>query len=283
MIGFSHAKINIGLFVMNKRSDGFHALESVFWPIAWTDALELHHKDTPGLELKITGLEVPGGKEDNLIFKAYNLLASRYDLGGVTAHLHKTIPMGAGLGGGSSNATCMIRLLNRLFEINITDKVALELTAALGSDCPFFWNSSPALVTGRGEKMVCPPSFQSSEWQDLYVTVIHPGVLVSTAEAFDNCTPKRRDLDWTQLSGSTVQSWREWLHNDFENGVSAIHPEIQLAREHLQNHGADYVQMTGTGSAVFGVFQDEEKAIKASQSVRDKNWSSQSCAMNACL
>ena len=104
MIGFSNAKINIGLFVMNKRPDGFHALESVFWPIAWADALELHRTDAPGLELKVTGLEIPGTNEDNLICKAYDLMASKYAIGGVKAHLHKTIPMGAGLGGGSSNA-----------------------------------------------------------------------------------------------------------------------------------------------------------------------------------
>jgi 4-diphosphocytidyl-2-C-methyl-D-erythritol kinase len=283
MIGFSYAKINIGLFVMNKRSDGFHSIESVFWPIAWTDALELHRKETPGLELTVTGLEVPGTKEANLVFKAYNLLASKYDVGGVTAHLHKTIPMGAGLGGGSSNATCMIRLLDRLFKLNLSDNAALELTAELGSDCPFFWNSSPALVTGRGERMTPPPGFQASEWKDLFVTVIHPGVHVSTAEAFAGCSPTPRRLDWNRLSEGAIQNWGEWLKNDFENGVSTLHPEIKLAHNHLQNTGADYVQMTGTGSAVFGVFQDEAKAIRASRSALEKNWASRSCAMNACL
>lgn len=283
MIGFSNAKINIGLFVMNKRPDGFHALESVFWPIAWADALELHRTDAPGLELKVTGLEIPGTNEDNLICKAYDLMASKYAIGGVKAHLHKTIPMGAGLGGGSSNATCMIRLLDRLFDLKIADKVALELTAELGSDCPFFWNSTPALVTGRGEKMIPPPGFQASEWKNLHVTVIHPGVHVSTAEAFASCNPTPRILEWNQLSGGTIQNWEKWLQNDFENGVSTLHPEVKMAHNHLQNYGADYVQMTGTGSAVFGVFQNEEKAAQASQSALEKNWVSRACAMNACL
>ena len=283
MIGFSTAKINLGLFVMNKRPDGFHALESVFWPIDWTYVLEVHHKDSAGLDLKITGLKVPGTLDSNLISRAYNLVAANYSIGGVSAHLHKTIPMGAGLGGGSSNATCMIRLLGELFSLNLTDNDGLQLAAELGSDCPFFWNSSPALVTGRGEKIADLPGFTSSDWNNLHVTVIHPGVHVSTAEAFAACVPELRNLDWSRLSGNNSQNWRTWLQNDFQRGVGSQHPEINRVVKHLQNAGAYYVQMTGTGSAVFGVFRDEVKALEASHSALAENWSSHTGEMNACL
>ena len=283
MIAFSHAKINLGLFVMNKRPDGFHALESVFWPVDWTDVLEVHAKPSPGLELKITGLEVPGNLESNLIAKAYELMAREFNIGGVTAHLHKIIPMGAGLGGGSSNATCMIRLLDQLFSLNLTDEAALQLAAQLGSDCPFFWKSAAALVTGRGEHLAPVPGIQSESWNNMHLTVIHPGVHVSTSEAFAGCEPKMRTLDWTKLSDHPPKSWSQWLQNDFEAGVRALHLPIHSALELLQNSGADYVQMTGTGSAAFGVFARESEATAAARAAIEQGWASRSFAMNACL
>ena len=143
MIAFSHAKINLGLFVMNKRPDGFHALESVFWPVDWTDVLEVHAKPSPGLELKITGLEVPGTLETNLIAKAYELMAREFHMGGVTAHLHKVIPMGAGLGGGSSNATCMIRLLDQLFSAESNRRSGLATRSSTRIGLPVFLEVSP--------------------------------------------------------------------------------------------------------------------------------------------
>lgn len=283
MIAFSHAKINLGLFVMNKQPDGFHALESVFWPLDWTDILEVHTKPSPGLELKITGLEIPGTLEGNLITKAYELMAREFNIGGVTAHLHKVIPMGAGLGGGSSNATCMIRLLDRLFSLNIPDEAALKLTAQLGSDCPFFWKSAPALVTGRGEHIAPVPGMQSESWNKMHLTVIHPDVHVSTSEAFAGCEPKMRAVDWTNLSAHPPQRWSEWLQNDFEDRVRALHLPIHAALEWLQNAGADYVQMTGTGSAAFGIFARESHAIAAANGALEKGWTARAIAMNACL
>lgn len=283
MIGFSHAKINLGLFVMDKRPDGFHALESVFWPVDWTDVLEVHAKPEPGLELTMTGLEVPGTLESNLIVKAYELLAREFNIGGVAARLHKVIPMGAGLGGGSSNAMCMTRLLDQLFSLNITDEAALQLAAQLGSDCPFFWKSSPALVTGRGEHIAPVPGIQSESWNKMHLTIIHPDVHVSTSEAFAGCAPKMRSLDWTKLSDDPPQRWSEWLQNDFEESVCALHLPIHAALELLQKAGADYVQMTGTGSAAFGVFARESQSIAAAKAALKKGWISRSFAMNACL
>tara|TARA_B100000768_G_scaffold180525_2_gene200761 strand:- start:3660 stop:4511 length:852 start_codon:yes stop_codon:yes gene_type:complete len=283
MIGLSHAKINLGLFVMNKRSDGFHDLESVFWPVDWTDVLEVHTKATPGLELKATGLKIPGGLDDNLIARAYTLLAERRSIGGASAHLHKVIPMGAGLGGGSSNATCMIRLLDRLFALNLTDSEGLELAAELGSDCPFFWSASPALVSGRGDGLSAIPQFEADNWKNTYLTVIYPGAHVSTSEAFHGCTPKSRTLDWSKLSSDSPDKWHHWLQNDFEENSSAQHPTIHQALVVLENSGADYVQMTGTGSAAFGVFRDEAAAANARNSAIECNWLARTCPMDTCL
>jgi 4-diphosphocytidyl-2-C-methyl-D-erythritol kinase len=283
MIGFSHAKINLGLFVLDKRADGFHNLESAFWPVDWTDVLEIHHKDSPGLDLKISGRDVPGNVDDNLISQAYGILQNRHSIGGVSAHLHKVIPMGAGLGGGSSNATCMLRLLNQLFELNLTEAQGLEIAAELGSDCPFFWNSHPALVTGRGEYLQALPDFDAKRWADLYITIIHPGVHVSTAKAFSACTPDRRELDWTKLTAQTPAEWNQWLKNDFEEGVSAMHPEIHKAIAYLGNSGAEYVQMTGTGSAAYGIYQKEESAAKSRLWALEKGWSAETCSMGTCL
>ena len=182
--------------------------------------------------------------------------------------------MGAGLGGGSSNATCMIRLLDQLFSLNLTDEAALQLAAQLGSDCPFFWKSAPALVTGRGEHLAPVPGIQSESWNNMHLTVIHPGVHVSTSEAFAGCEPKMRTLDWTKLSDHPPKSWSQWLQNDFEAGVRALHLPIHSALEWLQNSGADYVQMTGTGSAAFGVFARESEATAAARAAMEQGWAS---------
>ena len=177
MIGFAPAKINLGLFITGKRPDGFHALESCFWPVQWQDVLEVHKRPEPGLALRVSGIPIPGATDDNLIHRAYTLLHDRYSIGGVDAHLFKALPMGAGLGGGSSDAVCMLKLMNVLWDLNLTDEEGLELAALLGSDCPFFWFSQPSLVTGRGEHL---SKMEVGFPGPLYVTIIHPGIHVST-------------------------------------------------------------------------------------------------------
>jgi 4-diphosphocytidyl-2-C-methyl-D-erythritol kinase len=177
----------------------------------------------------------------------------------------------------------MLRLLNQLFELNLTEAQGLEIAAELGSDCPFFWNSHPALVTGRGEYLQALPDFDAKRWADLYITIIHPGVHVSTAKAFSACTPDRRELDWTKLTAQTPAEWNQWLKNDFEEGVSAMHPEIHKAIAYLGNSGAEYVQMTGTGSAAYGIYQKEESAAKSRLWALEKGWSAETCSMGTCL
>lgn len=269
MIGFAPAKINLGLFVTGKRSDGFHDLESVFWPVGWNDVLEVHRKDTPGLDLKITGLSIEGDATDNLVSRAYVLLQDRFGIGGVKAHLHKCIPMGAGLGGGSSDGTCMLKLLNLLFELGIDDIQGEALAAELGSDCPFFWKAHPAHVTGRGEHLA-PWDFDFPE--GMWIAIAHPGIHVSTREAFAGISPTPSGLDWGSLSAAPIANWSELLRNDFQPGIEHLHPRIAAVRNLLTKSGAVYSQMTGTGSACFGIFADEEAAQQACEAAREQGW-----------
>lgn len=270
MIGFAPAKVNLGLFVTGKRPDGFHDLESVFWPLAWHDVLEVFKSSEPGLQLVTSGLEIPGSLESNLVQRAYDVMQSAYGIGGVRVHLHKVIPMGAGLGGGSSDATCMLRLLNELFELHLSDAEGLQLAAQLGSDCPFFWHAKPALVTGRGERL---QSIDVPTVRGRYVTVLHPGIHVSTREAFAHIEPKTSDIKWSEWGQEiAVTDWHTVLRNDFEAGVVRQHPEIARALNCLMESGAHYAQMTGTGSACFGVFELETEALGAFARAIECGW-----------
>jgi 4-diphosphocytidyl-2-C-methyl-D-erythritol kinase len=271
MIGFAHAKINLGLFVTAKRPDGFHDLESLFVPVNWYDILEVQAVDAPGLRLDTTGLSIPGDPQQNLVHRAYNLLRERHGIGGVHAHLHKVIPMGAGLGGGSSDGTCMLRLLNELFELNLSNETGMAYAAELGSDCPFFWNAQPSLVTGRGEH-IHPLDAAIITNQPAFITILHPGIHVATGEAFANITPRPVEIDWQKVPALPIARWNSVMCNDFEEGVAKQHRAIHEVLEHLRKQGALYHQMSGTGSACFGIFEDEERAWSAYQTAEKHGW-----------
>jgi len=271
MIGFAHAKINLGLFVTGKRPDGFHDLKSLFVPVGWCDVLEVQPAEAPGLQLDVTGLAIPGDAHQNLVHRAYDLIRERHVIGGVHAHLHKVLPMGAGLGGGSSDGTCMLRLLNGLFQLNLSDETGMAYAAELGSDCPFFWNGNPSLVTGRGEH-ITPLDTARLAKSPAYITILHPGIHVSTVEAFADITPRAVEIDWHEIPALPFAEWNSVLRNDFEAGVARQHHAIREALEHLRNAGAAYHQMSGTGSACFGVFEDEERAWNAYQTAEKHGW-----------
>ena len=269
MVLFPPAKLNLGLHVLGKRDDGYHALESIFLPLAWTDILEVLRDDSvaPGeLHTVWTGLDIPGDADNNLVVKAHRLLAAKHALPGLSAHLHKVLPMGAGIGGGSADGTYMLRAVNEVCGLGLSREELMNLAAELGSDCPFFVDAQPALVTGRGEH-VSPLSFELP-LEGLWVVVANPGIHISTAEAFGGLTPLDRTTDWAALANKPASAWSNHMQNDFQAGACERHPQVAALLDALGRAGASYVQMTGSGSTVFGVFEEETTARQAAAEVQ---------------
>ncbi len=251
MLCFPNAKINIGLNILDKRSDGFHNLESIFYPIPLCDSLEIIK--SKNFQFTTSGLEITGNPDDNLIIKAYTLLREDFDLEPVSIHLHKVIPMGAGLGGGSSDATHTLVLLNQIFELNLTKISLLEYAQKLGSDCPFFIENSPQYVRGRGELL----ADSKLNLDGYYIKLINPGIHISTAEAFANVKPLNDIKGLDTITKENFESKLDCLQNDFQEGITLLHPKIGEIIEELKDEGAIYVAMTGTGSTVYGVFNSK--------------------------
>lgn len=248
MIAFPNAKINIGLNITSKRADGYHNLSSCFLPIDWKDALEVIHSEQ--FEFTSSGLDIPGDSSGNLCVKAYNLLKEKHDIPPVKMHLHKVIPMGAGLGGGSADGAFALKLLNDLFEIGLPNKELEAYAKTLGADCPFFIDNKPKLVTGIGEVM----EDVTVDLSGYKIAVVFPGIHVSTKTAFSGITPRTPNYELKAMLQQSPKNWQGTIINDFEETVFAAHPEIQQVKTQLLELGAEYASMTGTGSAVFGVF-----------------------------
>jgi len=254
MIVFPGAKINIGLHVTGKRRDGYHTIESVFYPIPLCDILEIVFSEGEvGFNLEVTGIELPGNVSDNLCSKAYKLFSAEHPLPHARAALHKIIPAGAGLGGGSSDGSHALLLLNELAGGPISTQKLTEMASSLGSDCPFFIRNKPAFVTGRGE--ILEPV--SLDLGGLYAMLVHPRIHVPTAEAYSLVQPKQPNVSLRELHHLPLGEWRGIVKNDFEEGIFRVHPEIKELKEHLYACGAIYASMSGSGSSVFGLFPDE--------------------------
>lgn len=252
MLVYPNAKINLGLFVTGKRPDGFHNLESVFYPVALSDILEVNRTgQVKGVcEFENTGIPIDCPAEKNLVVKAYKLLATAYDLPAVEIRLHKVIPYGAGLGGGSSDAAFMLKLLNEYFNLKISERGLMNYAMRLGSDCAFFIKNVPAFVEGRGELLE-----EISLSLDAYTLVIvKPDCEVSTAGAYQKIVPAEAAYDLRLLAELPVEKWRTKVSNDFEKAVFQEHPEIRKTKEALYEAGALYASMTGSGSGVYGIF-----------------------------
>ncbi len=251
MIVFPNAKINLGLFITEKRTDGFHNLESLFLPIPLCDILEV----TPSTEetsLICTGLSSDIPTEKNIVYKAWKLLQVAHGIGNVHIHLHKIIPSGAGMGGGSSDGSFMLKALNELFDLNMNSTQLENFAAQLGSDCPFFIKNTAALVTGRGER-VEPIDFNI---EGMYLMVVNPGIHVSTAQAFIGIQPCPSNFNWNEFTQN--QDFQKGsLRNDFEESVFQIHPEIAEIKNRMIQEGAIFTSMSGTGSTVYALFEDE--------------------------
>ena len=264
MVLFPPAKLNLGLHITGKRDDGFHDLESVFLPIGWSDILEVVlDEDVPSGQARFewTGLAIPGDTVDNLVTRAHNRLAEAFDLPGVSIHLHKVLPMGGGVGGGSADGTYTLRALNAVCNLGLSHDALLAHAAELGSDCPFFVQDAPALVRGRGEIVESLPG--ELPLRDGWVVVANPGIHISTAEAFGDVTPTPRSTDWNALTTTPVTAWRDLIQNDFELGARQRHPQVGHLIDALAQAGAAHAQMTGSGSTVFGLFEKEAVARKA--------------------
>jgi 4-diphosphocytidyl-2-C-methyl-D-erythritol kinase len=255
MVVFPNAKINIGLKIISKRPDGFHNIETLFYPLMLHDALEfVINTDKNGSDRMVTtGLNIESKPEDNLVFKAVTRLRKEYSFPNLRIHLHKAIPSGAGLGGGSSDAACTLKVLNRLFSLNIPSIKLKEMALELGSDCPFFIDNTPASGKGRGE--ILEPAAISLE--NYYLVLLNPGLHVSTKEAYQNCRPAHSDNFIEQMSSRPVNEWKYLVFNDFEDYASGKFPLIGKLKNDLYEAGALFSLMSGSGSSVFGIFSEE--------------------------
>lgn len=252
------AKINLGLNVVEKRPDGYHNLETVFYPVAIEDALEVYPMDEAfpsayDCDLKVTNIQIDGDEQKNLVVKAYNLLKQDFPtLPRIHAHLYKGIPTQAGMGGGSSDCGFMITLLNRQFNLGLSEQQMIDYAAKLGADCPFFIVNRPSYAEGIGEKLE-PIALDLKGW---YLAVVRPAIPVSTKEAFSLITPQHPEKNCRDIVMQPVETWREELTNDFEKSVFAIHPEIGAIKDRLYEMGAIYAAMSGSGSSLFGLFRE---------------------------
>jgi 4-diphosphocytidyl-2-C-methyl-D-erythritol kinase len=256
MISYPSAKINIGLHIVEKRPDGYHDIESIFYPIPLFDILEINKSQK--FIFTCSGIAIDGDRDSNLVVKAYKILQKLYALDPVHIHLHKQIPMGAGLGGGSADAAYALKMLNQLFHLNIgthqLEKYALEI----GSDCPFFIDNTPKYVTGIGEKM----EHIQIDLAGQYLYIINPGIHISTVEAYGQIIPKKSDIDLITEASHPIASWQKSLENAFEKPVFTLHPTIEKIKEQLRKAGALYTSMSGTGSTVYGIFNFPPKKLE---------------------
>ena len=254
MVVFPNAKINLGLNIIERRTDGYHNIESCFVPIEWVDVLEAVEQQT--FAFTSSGLDIPGDPSSNLAVLAFKRLQQVFDLPNVAIHLHKNIPIGAGLGGGSADGAFMIKLLNEKFHLELSDSQMEAFASELGSDCAFFIQNRPRYVEGTGTEF----SDIKVTLKGMFIIIAYPDLHISTGEAYSGVTPKQPLVHLkNSLENNTVSSWQGLIVNDFEVGVSKKYPAITDLVNQLKQHGAIYTSMTGSGSAVYGLFNSDPK------------------------
>jgi 4-diphosphocytidyl-2-C-methyl-D-erythritol kinase len=257
MIIFPIAKVNLGLNVVERRPDGYHNLQTVFYPVGIQDALEIFPmaEDFPSevdCDIKVSNIPIEGDEQRNLVVRAYQLLKQDFpNLPRLHVHLYKGIPTQAGMGGGSSDASAMLRLLNTSFQLNLSDEKLISYASKLGADCAIFILNRPAYAEGIGEKLY-PMNIDLSGW---YMAVVRPDIPVPTKEAFARIKPHFPQKCCRDIVMQPVETWKEELVNDFEESVFALHPELAAIKERLYQLGATYAAMSGSGSALFGLFR----------------------------
>lgn len=259
VILYPPAKINIGLNIVGKRPDGYHELETIMVPVPIFDILEM----IPGtsFEWRQSGILIDGKENDNLCIKAFRLMQSRYGIGNVYMHLRKQIPTGAGLGGGSADASFVIKGLNDLFQLNISIDEQKAIAGDLGSDCPFFVENTSQLATGRGEIL----QKTAIDLKGYYIVIIKPAVHVNTAQAYSGVHISGDKGKLEEHSKLPVNEWKHHIKNDFERHIFQLHPQLQSIKNMLYDKGAVYASMSGSGSAMYGLFSEQPKGIDAEE------------------
>jgi len=252
MICFPNCKINLGLSVTEKRSDGFHNLETLLYPVKLCDILEIIVAPDNQFAFTSTGINIIGAYTENLVVQAYNLMQAKYKLPLVKIHLHKIIPIAAGLGGGSSDAAFTILKLNNLFNLGLSISVMQEFARELGADCAFFIENKPVMATEKGDQF----EHMNLNLNNYFLTIIKPNIHISTPEAYSWINPKLQKPLLRDIIKEPVEYWKTHLKNDFEEEVFKRYPEIKQLKETLYQLGAVYVAMSGSGSAVFGIFKE---------------------------
>jgi 4-diphosphocytidyl-2-C-methyl-D-erythritol kinase len=256
MISFPHAKINLGLSIISKRPDGFHNIETIFYPLPIRDVLEI----VPSKETKffISGLSIAGVPDDNLVMLAYKLIKTKYpQIAPLEIYLHKSIPMGAGLGGGSSDAAVILHMIDKLFNLQISIQELNVYALELGSDCPFFMQPAPCIAKGRGE-ILEPIALDLSAYSFI---LVHPDIMIETTWAYSRIIPSLPEYDLIESILQPVQNWINTIHNVFELPVFEVYPGLRKIKEKLYDSGAVYAAMTGSGSTIFGIFKKSDLPV----------------------
>ena len=256
MVAFPHCKINLGLNVLRKREDGYHDIETVFFPIPVFDIVEIVSNNQT-TRYTNSGIDT-GEYENNLCVKAYHLVKNDYpSLPSASIHLHKRIPVGAGLGGGSSDASSVLLLINEKYKLGIPESKLFDYAIQLGSDCPFFLNDHASFATGRGE-ILSPVKLDLSEFK---IVLVNPGIHVNTKEIFQKVIPSIPAKRIDKIIVQNVETWKQELENDFEKVVFPMHSELSEIKNILYRQGAEYASMTGTGSTLFGIYKKDKRII----------------------
>lgn len=257
MVVFPNCKINIGLRIVSKRPDGFHNLETIFFPVGLKDALEII--EAPGNSLPVTwsqsGIEIPGAVTDNLCIKAYQSLKTEFPhIPPVNIHLLKAIPLGAGLGGGSADAAFMLKAMNEKFSLHLSGQQLIQYALQLGSDCPFFIINKPCFATGRGELL----EEINPDLSNYKILMVNPGIHINTGWAFSKIKPGTPENSLKTLASLPINEWQENIHNDFEKPVMDAHPEMTELKQEIIAMGAVYASMSGSGSTFYGIFHKND-------------------------
>lgn len=266
MVAFPNAKINLGLFVTEKRNDGYHNLETCMIPIPWQDGVEII--PAKKFAFSSTGIQLPDRPEKNLVVRAFRLLQKELNLEQAQIHLHKSIPSGAGLGGGSADAAFMLNLMNEQFQLFLDSFILEDYAEILGSDCPFFINNEPAIATGKGEML---EPLDHNPLENKHLAVIVPNIHISTQEAYSGIIPRKPPKSIRSILQEPIENWREELVNDFETSIFPQYPELEGIKSKLYEEGALYAGMTGSGSGMYGVFE-EKKALSSLEERFEVRW-----------
>lgn len=256
MVSFPNAKINIGLNIISKRPDGFHNIETIFYPIGLSDVLEII-PDKDHIAIKTSGIALNINAEENICYKAYQLLSKRFNIPPLEIYLHKIIPSGAGLGGGSSDAAFLLKEINSLFKLGIKQNDLESIASDLGSDCAFFIRNKAVFAKGRGEQF----EDISLDLSDYYIYLVKPDIFVSTAEAYSLVKPAQPKVSLKDLIKSPVSEWKSKINNDFEFSIFNQYPLLNSIKSEFYKNGALYATMSGSGSAIYGIFPTKPPAI----------------------